>query len=138
LSWRSVEALPVIDAGWTGCDGHHQPPTPEDGAWRVRRGTWIDDQSAGLTVGLEGPLVGGNECLVAFATDGEANDVSVAVVGLDEGPHDDGLRPSGGLHFRTVHGGCDLKDLHVHTISPEIRGWRVRSITVAADRSCDP
>jgi hypothetical protein len=79
---------------------------------------WIDDQSAGLTVGLEGPLVGRNERLVAFAADGEADDVSVAVVGFNEGPDYDGVRAFRGLHLRTVQGGCDLKDLHSHHGKP--------------------
>jgi hypothetical protein len=35
LSWRSVEALPVIDAGWTGL---RQPPpaSDEDAAWKYQ------------------------------------------------------------------------------------------------------
>ena len=114
----AFKTLPVIDAGWQGWDSHDQPSTHEDAAWKVT--TWIDDQSAGLTVGLEGPLVGGNECLVAFAADGEADDVSVAVVGFDEGPDDDGECAFRGLHVRTVQGGCDLKDLHSHKVNPEI------------------
>ena len=107
----------VIDAG---CTGLRQPPptSPRNAAWKVPRGTRINDQSASLTVGLEGPLVGRNECPVAFAADGETDDVSVAVIVLDEGPDDDGVRAFRGLHLRTVQGGCDLKDLHSHHGKP--------------------
>jgi hypothetical protein len=48
-------------------DCHQQPSTHQE--LRGNYQPWIDDQSAGLTVGLEGPLVGKNECLVAFAAD---------------------------------------------------------------------
>ena len=73
---------------------------------------WINVQSTSLTVTLEGSLVGRNEGPVAFAGNGEADDVAAAVVVLDESPDNDGARAFGGLHLRTVQGGCDLKDLH--------------------------
>jgi hypothetical protein len=66
-----------------------------------------------VTVGLEGVLVGRNECPVAFAVDGEADDVSVGVIVLDEGPNDDGVRAGRGVHLRPVQGGCDLKDIYL-------------------------
>jgi hypothetical protein len=54
----------------------------------------------------------------SFAADGETDDVSVVVIVLDEGPDDDGVRAFRGLHLRTVQGGCDLKDLHLHHGKP--------------------
>ena len=75
---------------------------------------WIKDQSASLTVGLESALVGRNECPIAFAADGEADDVSVGVIVLYEGPDDDGVRAVRRLHLRPMQGGGDLKDFHLH------------------------
>ena len=81
----------------------------EPAAWNYTT-AWISDQSTSLTVGLEGPRVGRNERAVASASDGEAHDLAAAVVALDEGPDDDGIRAFSGLHVCTVQSGCDLED----------------------------
>ena len=79
-------------------------------------------QSTRLTVRLEGARLGRDQRPVAFATDGEADDVLAAVVVLDEGPDDDRRAAFRGLHLGPVQGRCDLEDLHGHHGKPGSRG----------------